>query len=108
MTRIIADKYFEDSLEKNGISKDYFYPTEVKKFIDSEILVKLDWLYSDHFHCSDLMIIIKTLVRTETSSVNDKFMELLQTIDIAIRKGETNIVLIIPYMCYLRQDRESI
>ena len=54
------------------------------------------------------VLIIQTLVASESGSVNDALMELILMIDAARRASAREITVAMPYMAYMRQDRKAI
>jgi len=70
--------------------------SENKNFSDGEIYVKI----SASLRCKDAYII-----QPSAKSVNDSIMETLLMSDAAKRRGAKNVIAVVPYMGYERQDR---
>lgn len=54
------------------------------------------------------VLIIQSLVASESGSVNDALLELILMIDAARRASAHEITVAMPYMAYMRQDRKAI
>lgn len=75
---------------------------EKRQFPNSELYVRyLDSIRGDH------VIIIQSLVKNATFSVNDSLIELVLMIDAAKRASASEITVVLPYMAYSRQDRKA-
>ena len=78
------------------LKKDLF-PVDILQFKDGEIQV----YFNDTIRCKDVFIIQPTF------SPADNIIELLITIDAAKRASARNIIAVVPYFGYARQDRKD-
>jgi ribose-phosphate pyrophosphokinase len=70
----------------------------IKNFEDGEVFVK----YEDNIRGKDVF-----LIQSTCSPINDNLIELLLMIDAAKRASAKNIIPVIPYFGYARQDRKD-
>ena len=77
---------------------------KVSKFADGEISVMI----GDNVRKENCYIIQPTCINYEThTSVNDSLMELLIMVDALKRGSANNVIAVIPYYGYSRQDRKD-
>jgi ribose-phosphate pyrophosphokinase len=76
-------------------------PCTVERFADGEVSIKV----LESVREKDVYI-VQPVCRTETRSVNDSLMELLLLISTMRRASASQIIAVIPYFGYARQDRK--
>lgn len=75
---------------------------EISRFADGEICPK----FKANIRNRDI-IIVHSLCRTSTTSVNDNIVEAILIADAATRASAKSITFVLPYLGYARQDRKE-
>lgn len=86
--------------EKMGVQ---LHEDEIKVFPSGERYFR----YADSVRGKHVLI-VQSLVASDTGSVNDALLELVLMIDAARRASAREITVAMPYMAYMRQDRKAI
>lgn len=109
-TPLINKVYLTSGSVHKGLAKDIaqqmgveLHHDEIKVFPSGERYFR----YADSVRGKHVLI-VQSLVASESGSVNDALLELVLIIDAARRASAREITVAMPYMAYMRQDRKAI